>query len=97
MTGKAAYNWRITNSEGMGKITRSCFLHTNPKYADSYFAELSGLNDIVRWIKEAGLRHKSIVIGCDNKACVDLLSSTYISLTDLDQEHREISYEIRKC
>jgi ribonuclease HI len=90
MTGKAAYNWRITNSKGMGKITRSCFLHANPKYADSYFAELSGLNDLVRWINEAGLHHKSIVIGCDNKACVDLLSSTYISLTDLDREQGDL-------
>jgi hypothetical protein len=90
MTDKAAYNWRITNSKGMGKITRSCFLYANPKYADSYFAELSGLNDLVRWIKEAGLHHKSIVIGCDNKACVDLLSSTYISLTDLDREQGDL-------
>lgn len=74
----------------MGLITWNCFLYDNPEYVDAYYAELSGLNDLIRWMKEAGLNTKQMKIGYDNKACVNLLHDRTILLTDLDRAHGEI-------
>ena len=89
LTGAAAFNWRITTYKKLGLISRSFTLPTDPKYMDSFHAELAGLNDLVLWMREAGLHKKKIKIVCDNKSCVDLLNRDTYGLTDLDRAQGE--------
>ena len=55
---KAAFNWRIVTPMEQGLTTGSAPVNKNPKYLNSYRAELAGLRGVIRYMLKNDLHHK---------------------------------------
>ena len=49
----------------------------------SYRAELAGIQEVLKILKQENLQEKTIEMGCDNKGAIDKTESPYINLDDM--------------
>ena len=75
ITGKAAFNWRITTPDEIATIEHSAPTYTNQKYMNSYRSEYDGLRDLVRYLKEHDLNQIKTTIHCDSESCTRTLNA----------------------
>ena len=84
ITGMAAFAWILTSRDKVGSIKQKRQVNGNPKYMNSYHAELSGMVDILQYIVNATMSDHHIELWCDSESVVGQLNSKQSpSLTDM--------------
>ena len=97
ITGMAAYAWILTTRERKGHIKRKRPVLANPKYLNSYRAELSGLVDMLQYIARNGMETHEIELWCDSESVVDRLThKSEMSLTDMTSPESDLLLVARR-
>ena len=75
VSGKAAFNSRVTTPDRVAMIEHSAPTYMNPKYTDSYSSEYDGIRDLVKYMRMNDLHKKKTSIYCDNEGCTRVLNA----------------------
>ena len=91
VTGRATFAWILTTRERAGFVRRSKPVLSNPKYMNSFRAELAGVTDLLTYLVEEMMHDHEVELWCDNKGVVDkLTSATPPSLTEMTAKEGDL-------
>ncbi|KAL7549684.1 hypothetical protein ACHAWF_012947, partial [Thalassiosira exigua] len=97
LSGKAAFCWILTTPDRKAWIKVSKPVRANPRYMTSFRAEMAGLLDMLQYIDKHNMHDAFLTLWCDNKACLDILSSKEDPyMTDLSSSEADLIQAARK-
>ena len=96
-TGRAAFAWIMAADKRESWIRRKRATFANPKYANSYRAELAGFCDMLKYCVEKKMFNTEFSLWCDNEAVVNVLQpGREYTLTDMTESESDLVKAARR-
>ena len=96
-TGRAAFAWILATDKRKSWIRRKRATFANPKYANSYRAELAGFCDMLKYCVEKKMFDTDFSLWCDNEAVVNVLQpGRECTLTDMTESESDLVKAARR-